>query len=339
MRQIWITRYGRPEVLAVRISPDPEPGDGEVRIRVAGAGVNFADLSARAGLYPDAPPAPMVVGYEVSGEIDAVGGSVDGFSPGDRVMALTRFGGYADVVTVPAAQVTRIHTGADPVTAAAVPVAYLTAYVMLHRLGSVQPGDTVLIHSAGGGVGLAALQLARGLGAVTIGTASTKKHERLAEHGLDHAIDYRTHDFEAEVLRITDGRGVDVVLDAQGGSSFRKSYRCLAPLGRLFCFGLSAANAEARSQVWRTLPRALVTTPVFHPVQLMNANKGVFGINMGHLWDQGALMGRLLGELDGMWERGEISPVIDAVVPFDRAAEAHERLAQGRNFGKVVLTP
>ncbi len=339
MRQVWIPRFGGPEVLTVREADDPVAGAGEVRIRVAGAGVNFADLSARAGLYPDAPPPPMVVGYEVAGTVDQVGPDVTGLVDGDRVMALTRFGGYSDVVVVPAAQAARVHPGADLVEAAAIPVAFLTAYVMLDHLGSVRPGDTVLIHSAGGGVGLSALQLAKRLGATTIGTASAGKHPRLAAHGLDHAIDYRTQDFETEVLRITGGRGVDVVLDAQGGTSFRKSYRCLAPLGRLFCFGMAAGNAPTRSGAWRTMPKALASTPVFHPLQLMNANKGVFGVNMGHLWGEQDRLGRFLGELAGRWERGEIAPVLDSTFPFDRTGDAHQQLGQGRNFGKVVLTP
>ena len=243
------------------------------------------------------------------------------------------------MVVVPETQVATVHAGADLVDAAGIPVAYLTAYVMLVRLGSVRPGDTVLIQSAGGGVGLAALRLAKNLGAATIGTASTKKHARLSGMGLDHPIDYRTQDFEREVMRLTDGRGVDVVLDAQGGSSFRKSYRCLAPLGRLFCFGMASANADSRRRAVRTLPRALVTTPVFHPMGLMNANKGVFGINVGHLWDHVELMQATLTELSAMWARGEIAPVIDRTFPFVEAGAAHQQLARGLNFGKVVLVP
>lgn len=339
MRQVWITRHGGPEVLEVRGAPDPEPGPGEVLIRVSGAGVNFADLWARAGLYPDAPPPPMVVGYEVAGEVEAVGPSVTRVLSGDRVMALTRFGGYSDVVSVPESQVVTVHAGADLVAAAGLPVVYLTAHVMLVRLGSVRPGDTVLIHSAGGGVGLAALRLAKNLGAVTIGTASTKKHARLAAMGLDHAIDYRTQDFEREVLRITGGRGVDVALDAHGGSSMRKSYRCLAPLGRLFCFGLASGNAASRKEAWRTLPRALLTTPVFHPLGLMNANRGVFGINVGHLWGEVELLEATLAELSAMWAAGEIEPVIDSTFPFADAGAAHQQLDRALNFGKVVLVP
>jgi NADPH:quinone reductase-like Zn-dependent oxidoreductase len=339
VRQIWITRYGGPEVLEVREAPDPEAGRREVRIRVAGAGVNFADTSARAGLYADAPKAPMVVGYEVAGRIDAVGEGVEGFSVGDEVLAATRFGGYSDVVVAPFYQVAHVPAGADLVKAAGLPITYLTAYVMVVRLAALRPGDTILIHSAAGGVGLSALQLARMLGLVTIGTASGRKHERLTEMGLDHAIDYRTTDFEREVMQITNGRGVSAVLDAHGADSFRKSYRCLAPLGRLFCFGIAAANAESRRSAWRTVPMALARTPVFHPIQLMNANKGVFGINMGHLWGEHDLIGGTLAELSSLWAAGDIEPVIDSTFGFEEAGRAHERLTRAENFGKVVLVP
>ncbi len=339
MRQVWIPRYGEADVLEVRSGPDPTPLDGEVRIRVSGSGVNFADLSARAGLYPDAPPAPMVVGYEVAGTVDTLGPGVEGISVGDPVMAITRFRGYSDLVCVPRQQVARLHEGADLVAAAGIPVTFLTSYLMLNRLGSVRPGDTVLIHSAGGGVGLSALQLAKNLGATVIGTASAAKHERLAARGLDHAIDYRSADFEKEVMRLTGGRGADVVLDAQGGRSFRKSYRCLAPMGRLFCFGFAAANAPTRLKAVRTLPQAMAQTPLFHPMQLMNANKGVFGINMGHLWGESALIGDSLTALASMWKAGEIEPIIDSTYPFDKARDAHTQLEEARNFGKVVLVP
>jgi NADPH:quinone reductase-like Zn-dependent oxidoreductase len=339
MRQVWIPRFGGTEVFEVREAPDPEPKTGEVRIRVAGAGVNFADLSARAGLYADAPPAPLVVGYEVSGEVDAVGLGVDRAEVGDRVMSVTRFGGYSDVVCVPENQVAPVPAGKDLVEAAGVPVCYLTAYLMVVRIGAAREGDVVLVHSAGGGVGLAALQLAKHAGATTIGTASAKKHARLADLGLDHAIDYRTEDFEPAVMRLTKGRGVDLALDAQGGRSFRKSYRCLAPMGRLFCFGMAAANAGSRRAAVRTVPKAVALTPFFHPFQLMNANKGVFGVNLGHLWEERELIRSTLAEVAAMWERGEIAPVIDGTYSFDEVGRAHSRLAEGRNFGKVVLVP
>jgi NADPH:quinone reductase-like Zn-dependent oxidoreductase len=262
MNQVWIPRFGGPEVLEVRSAPDPHAGAGEVRIAVAAAGVNFADVLARAGLYPDAPKPPMVVGYEVAGVVDEVGPGVEQLAVGNRVVALTRFGGYSSSAVVPVARVLALPEGKDIVHAAGLPVTFMTAHLLLNRLGSLRSGERVLIHAVAGGVGLAALQLARRAGAVTIGTASRGKHDRLRELGLDHPIDYRSTDFEAEVMRFTNGRGVDVVLDAVGGVTTRKSYRCLAPLGRLLFFGLSSASAPSRRQAWRTFPPALLTTPL-----------------------------------------------------------------------------
>src|SRR3954466_3633620 len=161
MLQAVIPRYGTPDVFAMRTSPDPQPGEGEIRIRVRAAGVNFADVLARLGLYPDAPKPPMVVGYEVSGVVDAVGPGVAAHPEGDRVVALTRFNGYADRVVVPEGFAFPLPAGLDDAEAAAIPVNYLTALLALYRMAHIDRGETVLIHGAGGGVGIAATQLAR----------------------------------------------------------------------------------------------------------------------------------------------------------------------------------
>ena len=232
MRQVVISRHGTPDVLEMREGPDPTPAAGEVRIRVRAAGINFADVLARLGLYPDAPRPPCVVGYEVAGTIDAVGASVTGFDSGDRVVALTRFGGYADVVTVPIEQVFHFPDLLSDAEAAAVPVNYLTAGLALYRMAALTPGETVLIHNAGGGVGIAAIQLARLRRAVVLGTASAGKHAALRSFGVEHVIDCRAADVAQAVKEITKGRGVDVILDPIGGRSFLTSYRMLAPLGR-----------------------------------------------------------------------------------------------------------
>ncbi|HEU5003132.1 MAG TPA: zinc-binding dehydrogenase [Actinomycetota bacterium] len=339
MEQVWIRSAGGPEVLEVREAPDLHPRAGQIRIAVSAAGVCFADVLARAGLYPDAPKPPTVVGYEVAGHVDEVGAGVAGLTEGERVIALTHFGGYSSSVVVPADRVQVVPAGKDLKKAAGLPVNFLSAYLMLQRLGSLRSGEWVLIHAAAGGIGLAALQLAKNRGAVTIGTAREEKHERLRGMGLDHAIDYRTQDFETQVKEITAGRGVDVALDSIGGTTMRKSYRCLAPLGRLFCFGFSAGAARSRRRAWRTMPPALATTPLFHPLQLMNANKGVFGFNLGHLWDLTEELRSSFGELIEMWALGQIDPVIDSIFPFERAGEAHAQLEDGRNFGKVLLVP
>jgi NADPH:quinone reductase-like Zn-dependent oxidoreductase len=248
MRQIWITKFGPPEVLAVRQAPDPEPWPGEVRIRVEASGVNFADIVDRVGFYPDLPPIPVVPGYEVSGRIDAAGAHVDTSWIGRDVLAMTRFGGYADVICVPVQQIFARPPGMSSLEAAALPVNYFTAWQLVVVMGGLKRGETVLVHSAGG-VGIAATQIARHIGATVIGTASASKHAELRALGVDHLIDYRTKDFEIRAREITNGRGVELVLDAIGGDSLRKGYRLLAPTGRLGMFGISSAVTHKERRV------------------------------------------------------------------------------------------
>jgi len=337
MRQMVIARNGGPDVFRLEEVGDPEPGPGEVRIRTRAAGVNFADVLARMGLYPDAPPPPCVVGYEVSGVVDAVGPNTEGVSVGDRVLALTRFGGYADTVIIPYRQAIPMPQGKDFVEAAAIPVNYLTSFLILDRLASVRPGDRVLIHGVAGGVGLAALQLARAMGAETFGTASLSKHGRLKEFGLDHAIDYHERDFEEDVRNLTQGRGVDVVLDPIGGDNLRRSYRSLAPMGRLFMLGVSATSGTGKRRSLLASAKAVAQTPFFHPIKLMNDNKGAFGINLGHLWGEAEKMRAMMDEIVERWGRGDLQPHIDSTWKLEEVGKAHDRLQERKNFGKTVL--
>lgn len=337
MRQAVIVRRGAPEVIQIREAPDPVPGPGEVRIAVRAAGVNFADVMARLGLYPDAPPLPAVVGYEVAGVVDAVGAPVAGVRAGDRVLALTRFGGYATSVTVPATQVFATPVQLTDIEAAAVPVNYLTASMALYRLANLDAGETVVVYGAGGGVGIAATQLAKLRNAVVIGTASTSKLEAIRTLGVDHAIDHRRQDVAAEVRRLTSGRGADVILDPIGGRQFAVSYRLLAPLGRLVVYGVSSLASGERRSLWRAV-RTLLGMPTFRPLSLMNHNRGVFGLNLGHLWGEGrhlrAAMDTILREVGA----DRLRPVIARTFPLDRAGEAHRYLQSRANIGKVVLT-
>jgi NADPH:quinone reductase-like Zn-dependent oxidoreductase len=337
MLQAVIPRYGTPDVFEMRTAPDPLPGEGEIRIRVRAAGVNFADVLARLGLYPDAPQPPMVVGYEVAGHVDAIGRTATGFSEGDRVFALTRFGGYADAVVVPAGQAFQVPDSLSDAEAAAVPVAYLTAALALYRMAALNAGETVLVHSAGGAVGIAATQLARLRRATVIGTASAIKHDALRTFGVDHAIDYRTADVAGEISRITHGRGVDVILDPIGGRSFTSSYRMLAPLGRLVIFGLAAAAPGKPRRWWRALS-AWATTPRFDPMSLINRNRGVFGLHLGHLWDERPRLAPLVDLLISELSAGRLNPVVARTFALDRVADAHRFIQSRGNVGKVVLT-
>jgi NADPH:quinone reductase-like Zn-dependent oxidoreductase len=339
MRAIWITKAGGPDVLEVRETPDPELKPGHVRVRVRACGLNFAEVMARQGLYPDAPKPPCVVGYEASGVVDALGEGVTEPAVGTRVLALSRFGAHADTVCVPASQAIPIPDEMTFEEGAALPVTYITAFHMLFRVANVRPGERVLIHMAAGGVGIAALQLCRTVpGVVTFGTASASKHETIRKEGCDHPIDYRANDYVAEVLRLTDGKGVDIVLDALGGKDWKKGFSLLRPVGRLVAFGFAnMASGEKRS--YFNMVRQVLSIPLYTPLGLMDKNRTIAGVNIGHLWDEQDLLSEEVRELLDLYRRGSIRPRVDVVLPFEKAAEAHRRIQERKNIGKIVLVP
>ncbi|MBS2022182.1 MAG: zinc-binding dehydrogenase [Deltaproteobacteria bacterium] len=338
MRQIWIPKTGGPDVLSLREAADPVPAAGQVRIRVKASGVNFADTVARQGFYKDAPPIPFVPGYEVSGVVDQLGEGVKTLAVGDRVLTMIRFGGYADVVVQDENIITKMPDSMSFSEGAAIPVQWMTAWHMLVELGHLKKGQRVLVQAAAGGVGTAAVQICKAFGAEAIGTASASKHARLKELGCAHVIDYRTEDFEAGVKRITNGKGVDIAIDAVGGNSFKKSYRCLKKTGKLMMFGVSAMTPGDKPNLFHAA-KAIIGMPFFHAIRLMMDNKGVFGINLGQLWDEPEMMQAELREIVKGFAEGKFKAIIDLEVPFSEAPKAHARLAARENFGKVLLLP
>jgi NADPH:quinone reductase-like Zn-dependent oxidoreductase len=343
VKAVVLTGTGGYDVLQAQERPDPPVGPGEVRIAVKAAGINFADTMARVGLYPDAPKPPCVLGYEVAGEIESVGEGVVDREVGERVVAGTRFGGQAELVTVPAEQALPLPTELSFEQGAAFPVNYGTAYAALIMMGSLRAGDRVLIHAAAGGVGISATQIARNAGAEIFGTASASKHEAIRAQGVDHAIDYRTLDFEAEAMRITDGEGVDLIIDALGPTSFRKDYRLLRPGGRLVMYGLSENSKEGKRSIPVTLKSLAAmptaTMPWWKSLLIMNENKGVFGLNMLKWWDTEGNLDRVVEPLMADLEAGRLRPVVAEAFPFEQAGDAHRFIAERRNVGKVVLFP
>jgi NADPH:quinone reductase-like Zn-dependent oxidoreductase len=343
MRAVVITEHGGPEVLQVQERPDPPVRPGEVRIAVRAAGLNFADTLARTGLYPDSPKVPCVVGYEVAGDVESVGAGVESFKPGDRVLAGTRFNGQAELVTVPQEMVYELPEQLSYEQGAAIPVNYATAQAGLVVMGGLKQGERVLIHAAAGGVGIAATQIAKRIGAEVFGTASASKHDAIREQGVDHAIDYRSQDFAEEVRRLTNGEGVDVAFDALGPSSFRKDYKLLRQGGRLIMYGASEVQTGER----RNVPAALRTVakspfssmPWWKGLGVLNENKGVFGLNMLSWWDAEGSLDRVIAPLMADLQAGELKPVVAASFSFDRAPDAHRFIAERRNIGKVVLVP
>lgn len=339
MKAVWIPEYGKPDVLEVRTAEDPQPGPGEVRVRVRASGINFAEIMARQGLYQDAPPPPMVVGYEVSGVIDAVGEGVDEQKQGQRVLAMTRFGGYADAVCVDADLAHSMPERMSFEEGAALPVTYLTAYHILFNVFRVRSGDHVLIHQAAGGIGTAASQLCRSVGGVTTyGTASKSKHDYVRSNGCDHPIDYHSVDYETEVRRLTGDRGVHVVLDALGGDDWKKGYSLLRPGGMLIPFGWANMAKHGKRRITHVLGE-LTHLPWWTPMKLMDENKGVSGVNMGHLWEERELMAEAVAALLDLYGRGAIEPRVDRSFPFEQAGEAHAYIEAGKNVGKVLLIP
>jgi len=340
MRQVWITKSGSPEVLQLRETPTPTPAPGQVRINVGAIGVNFADIMGRLGLYADAPKPPYVPGYEVAGTVDAVGEGVEETRLGQNVVALVRFGGYSDTICVPAEQTFPCPANVPVDQAAGFPVAFLTAYAALIAMAGIKPGEHVLIHAAAGGLGLAAVDICKIFDATIYGTASPGKHAFLRERGVHHPIDYRHQDFEQEIKRLTNGRGVQIVLDSIGGRSWLKSYRSLSTMGRLVISGASAMAPGQRRSVWAMIKMGL-TIPwfKFNPPTLANDNKGVMGINLGRLWGDQDRVRQWAEQLLTWYAAGRLSVHVDRVFRLDEAADAHRHIQARRNIGKVILIP
>jgi NADPH:quinone reductase-like Zn-dependent oxidoreductase len=332
VRAVVITRHGGPGVLQVQEQPDPPLGPGEVRIDVAAAGINFADVLARVGLYPDAPKPPCVVGYEVAGTVLELGEGVTSLSHGQRVLAGTKFGGYASQAVVSAADAIAL---ADDLTfeqGAAIPVNYATAWAALIRYGNLAAGERVLIHSAGGGVGIAATQIAKAVGAEVCGTASPAKHEPIRELGVDHALDYTTDGWHEGLPKF------DVILDAIGGESFRRSYRMLRPGGRLVAFGASAVISGQRRNYVRAL-RTVMRMPRFNMLKQMSESKAVIGLNMLTLWKDRQTLEPWIAPLRELIADGTVKPVVGGTFSFEQAGAAQTMISERRNVGKVVLVP
>lgn len=338
MQKAIFTGAGDHSVISIQSCPEPVPSENEVLVDVKASGVNFADILARQGLYPDAPPLPMCVGYEFSGVVKAVGSKANEDWIGQPVFGLSRFNAYASQVVVPVDQLFKKPDSLSFEQAAAIPVNYLTAWQLLVVMGALQPDDTVLIHNVGGGVGLAALEIARHIGATTIGTASSGKHAFLKERGLDHAIDYRQGDWLPEVMQLTGNRGVELIIDPMGGSHWKQSYKALRSSGRLGMFGISTAS-ESRLFGKLKLVKVGMQMPFFHPVSLMNENKSVFGVNMGHLWHEVPKIRSWMGQILKGVDEGWIHPHVDKTFALESVAQAHQYVEARQNKGKVILIP
>jgi NADPH:quinone reductase-like Zn-dependent oxidoreductase len=342
MRAMVVRRYGQPEVFEAQQVPDPQPKAGEALIRVKTIGINFADLLQRMGLYPGSPKPPFIPGLEIAGVVEKiVEGSkrdeTNALKPGDAVVAMPHFKAYAEWVAVPTNTVYRIPAGMPFEDAAAFPVNYLTAYHSMFTMGNLQPGDRILIHGAAGGVGIAAVQLARARGLVIFGTAGPAKQDYLRKIGVDHPIDYEKSDF-VKVVRQYAPDGIEMVMDPIGGKSLTRGQKCLGPTGRLVIYGLSEAAGSGGKRNLLRGAKALLQSPRFHPLKLMAQNLAVIGVSLGVMDSRTALLRSELDELFRMYSAGKIKPVIGKTFPLEQAAAAHQYIHDRKNIGKVVLS-
>ncbi|MFB1005319.1 MAG: zinc-binding dehydrogenase [Candidatus Poseidoniaceae archaeon] len=334
-RRVVLTKAGSPDTLAVQSMEMPEPKTGEIRVEVAYAGINFADLLMRLGLYQPRPSYPFTPGYELSGTIDAVGEGVEGFTIGQRVVAGVSNGGQSSHVVVQAQQALVLPDEISLQVAAAIPVTYLTAHHMLHHLGHMTADDSVLIHGGAGGVGTAALQICQWAGVQNVwATASGHKASTIEAYG-GTAIDRHNEDFVEVIRKATDGKGVDHVLDPIGGDNLARSLSVLKEGGRLYTYGMSAAAPTSKRNPIRSF-LAWRRTPKFDPLRLMSRNRAVFGVHMGTWKDQSVMLNHLERILEGV-TGGHLSPVIDSVFEAEDVAKAHQHLHDGKNIGKVLL--
>ncbi|MAK94791.1 MAG: alcohol dehydrogenase [Euryarchaeota archaeon] len=335
MRKVVYPKVGGVDSIQIVEEDDLIPGHGEVCVRIHRAGINFADLMMRQGLYGSNPDYPFTPGYEAAGEILSIGEGVDGLSEGQRVLAMTGFGGYSEMVCLDSNRIILLPDSVSFDQAAALPVTYGTAYHMLVYLGNLSEGDTVLVHHAAGGVGTAVAQICQAYGvSKVIGTASAPKKEFVESLGM-HFVDSKSEDFVSVCKSLTDGKGVNHAIDPVGGKHLMRSYKALCRGGKLYCFGASSAvKGEKRSVA--TAMSMWATTPKFDPLKMMRSNKAVFGVHMGLLDDESIFKGHLEA-LSDMLLKGKIDPIIDSVWRFEQVSEAQKHMHDRKNRGKILL--
>jgi len=321
----------------MRKEKDPAPGAGEVLIEVEASRLNFADVLARRGFYPDAPSMPCVLGYEVVGKVLDVDGEVKKLSPGDRVLAFTRFGGYASKVVAHSAAVVKIPEKMPAGVATALATQYCTAWYAAEEMVRLQTGDHVLIQAGAGGVGTALVQIAKRRGCVIFATASSQtKLDYLKSQGVDHPINYRKKDFAREVRSISGNRGLDVVFDSIGGKTFRKGYSLLASGGRIVAFGVAGMTGNRRN-FFRIL-RTVLGFGLFHGLALISNSKSVLGVNMLRIAENKPdVLQRCMAAVMKLARKKELNPKVGGEYPADRVAEAHEFLEMRKSTGKIIL--
>ncbi len=338
MKAAFLVKYGASgSAFETRDMKKPSPGPGQVLIKVSAFGLNFADVMARLGLYKGAPPIPCVLGYDVVGYVEQCGMEVTGVTAGDRVAALTRFGGYAEYVLAQCEVVNKVPEDTPAGIAVALATQYSTAYFLAFEMANLQENDHVLIHAAAGGVGTGLVQMALRKKCIVFGTCSSpEKVAYLRGNGVHYPINYREKDFAVQVKEVLGSKGMDVVFDPVGGKSVKKGYQLLGAGGRICTFGVSSMNNT--TNIFGKL-RVLFQFGIYHPLQFLSRSRGILGINMLRIAEENPQkIGRTMKGVIALWEKGEINPYVGGEYPIDKLAEAHEFLESGKSMGKIVVS-
>lgn len=336
MKAIYLVRHSAPSrAFEFRDTAVPVPGKNEVLIKSICSGLNFADVMIRKKLYEGAPGLPAVIGFDACGIISEVGSDVKNLKQGDVVVALTLFNGYAEFICVPEFAAAKIPIHIDAIDGVALAVQYLTAYYAAAKLVTLLPGDNVLIHSGAGGLGRALIQFALYKQCIVYSTAgSEEKVQLLKDMGVHFPINYLKSDFKKEMIRITRGKGVDVVFDGTGGANARRSFQGLATGGRLVLHGASSLSS---GNLFHKIIQ-LLSFGIYHPVMLMMPSKSILGVNMLELAkDKPEFVGNMLGEVVRLAEMGVFTPKTFHPFPVSEIAEAHALLESRKSYGKVCL--
>ena len=336
MKSVILTKYGAPEVLQVKESKDVEPNSNEVRLKVHYAGINFAEIMARMKLYPGGPKPGGILGGEVSGVIDKIGNNVKGLDIGDKVMGLTLGGSYSSHTCIDANSIIPLPNNFNLDEAAAFPVTYITAYMMMFDLGNLQDGDTFLIHGAGGGVGTAAIQLAKTKNIKIIGTSSSWKHDKITQMGVDKCIDYNKSNIEKEIMDFTNGKGVDLIIDPVGAKNWKISYKVLSKMGKLIIYGDQNLVKGDKLKPMVAL-KEMYSMPKYKPMDLMASNKAVMGYHLGRFKGHEWKVKRSIDNLIKLVKEHDLHPIVDSKFSYQDAAKAHRYIQDRKNFGKVLL--
>jgi len=337
MKAVVLEKFGKSEVaFQLKDVEKPSPKPHEALVKVEAFGLNYADVMARLGLYEDCPPLPAVIGYDVIGRVEAVGNEVNDVAVGDRVVALTRFGGYAEYAVTDARAIAKVSDAIETGVGTALTTQYGTAYYCAEEMARIHEGDHVLIQAAAGGVGTALVQLAKHRGATVYGTASTHKLDYLREMGVDHPIDYRNTDFEDAVRKIRGKEGIDIAFDSIGGKHVKKAFKLLGSGGRLICYGAASMSDTVKNPI--KLLGVAIGFGIYSPISLLKPSKGIIGVNMLRIADDRPnTLKRCLQGVVRLVEDGVLKPKVGGVFKADQIAEAHDLLASRKSIGKIVV--